>query len=875
MKTVKPLRLMALPRPYRWRDEIHLAVTVAALVEHHGEQPRLLPELTLVQDILPELDADEILDFVMPKPHPEYLVSGYAYTHHQEDKTSCMVSVRVDDKRKDGLVIGNRYWIGNKISDPVPFDSMPLTWSNSFGGPHHPDNPLGTGLDEVEIEPGLHAVRLPNLESPTERIHDRGHPVQPFNFGQIRIDWPHRTKKMGTCDQRWIEEVGTGFFDDMDPSLFNAASSDQIWSDREALRMDESFEIWNMHPERDCWSGVLPSLKARAFIERRSQQGKLDEIAMRPTTVWFLPHRSSYVLLFHGSIPIDEDDAYDVTALMAALERNGEPRDRAHYLKTFHTRCDHETAALVALRDEDLLPADMLGPWLEQHPIDDHAMLSKIRQYMEGGPDGAAGTFVGPIKPIYLSDLASLVERNDRELQDLLDEHERERQDVLAGKLPAGVSEESEFERSLRHSVYERTDMNDQSSRPHIPRSGPPDALFSALDLKAVETRRALRGFAAGSPEAGQSTLGEVYDFARQSLNKMYLYSVQFQDGVARVDEHRAIVLRRRILARYEKGRNLSGMNLTGADLSGMDLQDADFSECWLEGADLSGCNLAGANFKKTVLARANFQGACLDRIKMDQANISEARFDGNSLASAYIGNVIARTPVIFRNCRFHEATLEDFNAEDMGFESCTLEATRVRHLQLTRGVLRNCLFDACVLEKMDLDAGLVEDVTWVDCSLTSCDFDETQIVRWDMQKCRVTKLTLEEGMTLVQPVFSDCHFVQSLFREVRFEHGNFIDTTLEQCDFSLAVLEGCRFQRVQTPLSSFVRTNFDQANLSGSDLMNGNFQKARFIGANLSRCNLFRADMSETLLDASTIVDQAYIQRTRTVPKRRNLPLS
>ncbi|GAB1578027.1 DUF2169 domain-containing protein [Bordetella petrii] len=879
MKTVKPLRLMALPRPYRWRNEIHLAVAVAALVEDKDGKHQLLPEHTLVHEVLPELDADEVLDFVMPKPNPEYLVSGQAYTHHQEEKTSCIVSVRVDDKRKDGLVLGDRYWIGNIASEPAPFDQMPLTWSNSFGGPDHPDNPLGTGLAEVEVEPGLRAIRLPNLEWPAERIRDRGQRVPPCNFGQVRIDWPSRMAKMGTCDQKWIETVGTGFFDDMQPSLFNAASPDQVWTDRDALRMDESFEIWNMHPELDCWSGVLPPLKARAFIERRGHKGELDEVAMRATTVWFLPHRRSYVLLFHGHIPIDEDDAYDVTALMVALERIDAPRDEAHYLHTFRARCDHEKAAFLALRDEDLMPADMLGPWFEKQPLDEHAMLSKLNRYMEGGPDAASGTFVGPVKPIYLADVSKLIERSDKELEELLAEHERERQNVLAGKPPAVADPgESEFERKLRRSIYERADISREVGRPHIPHSGPPDSMVKGLDMKAAETRRTMREVLEGSGGMGvpqSSTLGDAYGFVRRSLNKMYLYSVQFQDGVPRMDEHRAVALRRRILARYEKGRNLSGMNLTGADLSGMDLQGADFSESWLEGADLSGCNLAGAVFRETVLARADFRGACLDGARIQQANISEASFVDVSLAGTYIGEVIVRAPTAFRNCRFLDATLDDFDAEDMTFESCVLEGGAIRHVQLSRGILRGCRLNGCELEKMDIDSGLLEDVLLVDCMLTSCDFDETRLVRWEMQKCRATKLTLEEGMVLVQPVFSDCYFVQSLFREVRFEHANFIDTTLEQCDFSLANLEACRMERVQTPQSFFVRTNFDQANLSGSNLMSGNFQKARFIGTNLSSCNLFRADMSETLLDASTIVDRAYIQRTRTVPKRRNLPVA
>lgn len=873
MKIVKPLRLMALPRPYRWRNSTHLAVTIAALVEDAGKGPRLLPEYALVHEVLPELDADEVLDFVMPKPRPEYLVSGYAYTNHQEEKTSCMVSVRVDDKRKDGLVFGDRYWIENSITKPAPFERMPLNWSNSFGGPGYPDNPLGTGLDEIEVEPGVHAVRLPNLESPIQRIQDRGQRVVPFNFGQIRIDWPQRASKMGTFDQAWVENVGTGFFDDMQPSLFNAAADDQVWTDRTALRMDESFEIWNMHPDKECWSGELPPVKARAFIERRGHKGQLDEIDMRATTVWFLPHRCSYVLLFHGTIPIEDDDAYDVTGLLAGLERIGKPRDADHYQQVFQTRCDHEKAALHAIRDEELMPADLLAPWLEEMPLDSNAMLSKISRAMAGGHENPfLGGFVGPVKPMLLSDLPDMIERSERELQDSLDEYERERQRMLSGEdTGIGGRKESEFENKLRREIYEQVDFSRKGARPRIPRSGPPD-IADSFGVQEAEQRRLMRRVIADTPEGVFPSLGAAYDFTRQSLRKLYLYSVHFQDGVARVGEHRAITLRKRVQARYDKGRNLSGMDLTGADLSGMVLDGADFSEAWLEGASLADCSLKGAVFRATVLARADFSGAILDQARIQEANISEARFDRTSFSGTLISEIIARAPVVFRQCRFENATLSDFDAEDTTIDSCTVQGGVMRGVQWTRGVLRNCRFEGSLLDKMDLDDGLLEDVTMLDCELLNCDFDQTNIVRWELEKCQVKRLTVDEGMLVEQPVISHCHFTQSLFREARFVGAHFTDTVLEQCDFSLANLELCRMERVQTPQSIFVRTNFDRANLSGSNLMHGNFQKARFVGANLARCNFFRADMSETLVDASTIVDQAYIQHTRLVPKRRDL---
>src|SRR3546814_14171760 len=110
MKTIKPLRLMVMPRPYRWRNGKHLAVTLACLVKTTDKGSLLMPDHALLHDILPELDADEVLDFMMPKPRPEFLASGNAYTAHQSDKTKCMVSVSVGNKRKEGLVFGDRLW---------------------------------------------------------------------------------------------------------------------------------------------------------------------------------------------------------------------------------------------------------------------------------------------------------------------------------------------------------------------------------------------------------------------------------------------------------------------------------------------------------------------------------------------------------------------------------------------------------------------------------------------------------------------------------------------------------------------------------------------------------------------------------------------
>src|SRR3546814_4798162 len=79
-----------------------------------------------------------------------------------------------------------------------------------------------------------------------------------------------------------------------------------------------------------CALPISP-LPARCCINRRGNGKSLDEIPMRPTTVWFIPHRQSYVLIFHGRIPIHEDDAFDVAAIMPGIEYKHASRAIGHY----------------------------------------------------------------------------------------------------------------------------------------------------------------------------------------------------------------------------------------------------------------------------------------------------------------------------------------------------------------------------------------------------------------------------------------------------------------------------------------------------------------------------------------------------------------
>ncbi|WP_459617465.1 DUF2169 family type VI secretion system accessory protein [Bordetella sp. 2513F-2] len=865
MKIIKPLRLTVMPRPYRWRGQSYLSVAVAALVKQEADGIRIQAEHTLMNEVLPELDADEVLDFVMPKPHPEYLVSGHAYTNHQQDKTRCMVSVRVGDKRKDCLVFGDRYWIGDRISTPEPFVAKPLTWSNSFGGSMVAENPLGTGLDEIEAN-GTTAVRLPNLESPTERIHTRGQWVAPCNFGQVRIDWAPRLARLGSCDEKWVNTVGAGFFDDLQWSAFNAAPEDQVWHDRDALAMDEPFEFWNMHPELHCWAGTLPALRARCFVKRKDAD-ELDEVPLRPTTVWFLPHRVSYILIFHGHVPIVEDDAIDINAVMAAMEHAGQPRSLDHYTQIYARRTSFDTAAMDTLRDADLMPADILAPWLEQVSLEKRALMSKLTDRLRRDTGAyPPGGFVGPVRPVTLADLPEMAEQYQKMHGEAMERQERERQRVLEETQRdierAGSERDAELLRTVAGALLP------QPGATTLPQSGPPnlDAIFESV--RTSQSRQALRAAFSGDEAAGR-TSREFYDHGKQSLKHIYLYSVHYQQGVARVGPHRAQQIRQQVLKKYRLGKKLSDMDLTGADLSGLDLSGADFSRTWLEKADFTGSNLADAKFEETVLARATFVDSVLDGAIFTRSNISEATFHNVSFGGARFDEVICETRSVFESCTFESGVMAGFIMKHVEWRHCAMRDMELQDITFEDADFSGLAIDASRLDKVSFERSRLDNLHIANSVIGACAALETAFLGWRLTGSLVGKCVFMEDVVFVDCALCDNHFRQTLFREIRFENASFQGSTFEQCDFSQACLTGCDLRRIETPQSLFVRANLDMADLSGSNLMQGNFQKASFVGANLSGCNLFRADMSETLLDGSTRTGGAYVRRTRLAPYR------
>jgi uncharacterized protein YjbI with pentapeptide repeats len=854
MKTIKPFRLSVLTRPYRWQGQDHLGVAVLALAEL-GDAPRLLPEQTLWK--LAGEEAGGVLDLGMPKLFPEVLASGYAYTRHQEDDTACAIRLKVDGVMdKSLLVFGDRYWVDGKPDRPRAFDAMRVDWTRAYGGPAVADNPAGMGAAD-ELVNGVRVRRVPNIESPHERLSHPSQRPAPAGLGALGMDWPQRGRHLGTrYDQAWLETDYPGLAADTDWRLFNAAPPDQWAGAPDATLSGAAYEIGNMHPDRQVLRGRLPDWRARCFASRDAQGRGLEEISLALSTAWFFPHRDCVALIWHGRMAIREDDAADVHFIMPALEDAGAARDMAHYADVLARRTDPRKGAVHALLDQDLVPGSLCGPWLDSELRDPRD--SPSQRNLRAGADRRAAAA--------RADLLAQGLDPDNYLPPPM---EPEAAPAVAD-LPAWVARmENELEQARRGEGVTRRAYTD----PEMPGL----AAVAGVDFEALRKLDDGDAAPAFDPQALRRQLraAGAKDDARVTdmLHGAYLESAQHYAAPPPMPPHRARRTRDRLQARQRGGGDCAGMHLAGADFSGMDLRGMDFRRAILTGANLEGACLDGCDFSEAVLAAAslaktsardarfigaNLGGARCQATDFHGADLSRARLDQAVCEACDFGGITARggcfVKTLFRACGFRAACLAQWAA-------------------------MNVILEDCVFAQADM-----EQCAFLDCALQGVDFTQARMSRVGFTKCRFSGALCFEraaldscafagGAHLAKASFADACVRNSSMRGAVLDGAVLAGALLEASDFSECRLHGADLARIQAPRSLFVRADLDGASLRGADLIEAILAKATLLRADLGQANLFRADVSQAHMDASTRMQHAYTDGAKRYPLRRAEP--
>lgn len=152
--------------------------------------------------------------------------------------TRMQVGIRVGPVQKLVDVVGTRRLVKRsgvvQVSDPEPFETMPLVYERAFGGwdrraadpsEHRCEmrNPVGLGFRNRALG-GDDDVMLPNLEQPGHPFQSYGDAPPPAGFGFIAPNWQPRLAFAGTYDQAWDRTRKPLLPQDFDRRFYNSAS---------------------------------------------------------------------------------------------------------------------------------------------------------------------------------------------------------------------------------------------------------------------------------------------------------------------------------------------------------------------------------------------------------------------------------------------------------------------------------------------------------------------------------------------------------------------------------------------------------------------------------------------------------------------------
>ena len=313
-------------------DGIDSLFTVVKATFTLGEKPVPTEEqlpLAVEQEYYGEPDQSSIrkpCDVSLMKPGTDVLLIGKAYAPRGRATTWMDVSLAVGPVRKSVRVFGDRSWktatkeLSYSISDPEPFEDMPLVWERAFGGIDRTVKPIraegrnlvGRGYRASEVQESIAGVCLPNLEDPASPITAWNHMPQPAGFGPICAHWEPRRSYAGTYDEQWQKHRAPFLPKDFDPRFLQLAPPDMVVPGY--LKGGEPVELRGV-----TRSGLvrfrLPQVTLKVTYRL---DGGPQERPVHLDTVVIEPELSRFTLTWRSMFPCDKK-ALRVSEIEAAL----------------------------------------------------------------------------------------------------------------------------------------------------------------------------------------------------------------------------------------------------------------------------------------------------------------------------------------------------------------------------------------------------------------------------------------------------------------------------------------------------------------------------------------------------------------------------
>lgn len=877
MRIVKPLRLSLVYRTFENAGQPMLTVT--GFVGFRLDNAKAIEHEVALWKAVGKTMPDSRLDDFMAKTRGEVVAAGSAFViGPPQPGTNVRITVNRDDAPKplvdkELVVFGDRSWTALGMTQPQPFNEMPLSWDRAFGGEGYAENPAGRGYKPIEVD-GKKTHPLPNIEYRNRLLTSPGDKPPPASFLPLDVTSPLRMKKTGTYDQKWLETRFPYYPEDFDWEFFNVASPDQRVGD--FFTGKETFRIEGMHPEQRVIEGALPPAVARAFIERKATPGELVEVPMHIDTLTFFPSMLIGVVSFRGTVPVDEDDGDDVKTLVGGIDDRDFPREAAHYLHIQRLREDKTEFHAELLDDAPLLPQWFVEPNEIEEGWNDVAEHVQFEHNLRKRGEANRDHELGIVKEKLVAQ--GFTEEEAAEKLPVIDLTGGDRVPTTLGQIPAAIKRakeemdeakamlekrQAEEEKKAREAMAEKGRDFDAERRANLQAAAGPPKKTASEEYQQLEReldQAEARGMDVSERRAElEAVRGRFEELDEMQLSAYRQFGHQMPVPPARLDPDASRERVAEALARHARGESLRRFDFTGIDLAGADLRGADLSQAMFECATFQGAKLSGANLTEAMLGRSCLDGGDFEKVDLTGANLAASTFKGAKLDGANL----SKTNWYESNLdggSFKGSKLETVSFLKTTFGTCDFSGADIHMSSFIESDLTGCKF-----------AGAKSDqLSFIKCKLDRADFSTAQLTRTaftessgeivSFEKARFDRVAFAGEVKFPGAIFKNAFMRHACLRGGYFREADFTEADAEECDFSSADLTGGKLYRMKSPRSLFIRTDLSGADMKSTILMYSLLQKARIYGADFRGSNLFRADLSKVRGDTNTTFEGAYL---------------
>ncbi|WP_274759635.1 DUF2169 family type VI secretion system accessory protein [Taylorella equigenitalis] len=834
----------------------------------------------LFKDECVDVFGAEALDFGVPKSKPEIIVFGYAYGKYSENGKTA-VSVSINNVKKDLWVNGDRFWEMGKPTKPSPFDCIPISKFNSYGGKGYLKNPVGKGRESILLD-GVERKYLANVENPNDPFYSENKDYETVSLTPIPIEYPGRNKLLGTYDQKWREQDFPGFAKDIDWSYFNQAPIDQRLY---KLENGDQVTFTNLHPEESKLTFTLPDLEVLAFFKRVEDSSLENEFLTAPlklelSSIWAFPHLKQLIVINQGSVITQSEDDRDFSHCLLAIEEVGNPKSSSYYEEVFKSRDGLKGDPINTFADFDLIPEKFLGSTISLSPS---AFVINSKKRVDAAIENVSSTLK---EKGYINEEEDIVDLSsydnhgnlnsnkyiNPELVNLLNQDEFSLDEYIKTQRSNPVSQPSKLE-IARDDRRRKREIRQIEERLEILFGKTQKKLFEFEDNKLeslANLKSKLDNYKFDHSISSEFVIGseekEIFITDVNNRNNKFLEDISKYVPFD-MDEKSPQVygiessLDFQEIFNFSRNKFLKIENLT--------INEIDISSMPLMYTLFIGVHFKNVNFSNSILQGIKFQDCKFENCVFNSNKFNWVYFEQCEFKNSELLNLIFMTQLHLVNCNIVDCKLKSWSMKRIVAKNLNFEKSELDSFTFIRGLNDTIGFYKCNLKRVSFVNGRLNKINLVDCTVDSLAFvNILRIKDMSIKNSNIEKLAITKNTLLIRPIISHSKIKYSGFRESKFLNADISNSFLDMNDFSETEFVNCKLSK-----TSLRETLFPHSVVVDTIIEISDFAYANFQGASL-KCNVFKevsffSVQFSHLENLDNVFNGCLTNRANFVPKR------